>query len=40
LLRGEVAYGSESVMREAEARDQPYRAASWLATAIPIMAYI
>jgi hypothetical protein len=24
LLRGDVAYGSESVMREAEARDQPY----------------
>jgi hypothetical protein len=24
LLRGDVAYGSESVLREAEARDQPY----------------
>jgi hypothetical protein len=24
LLRGDVAYGSESVIREAEARDQPY----------------
>ena len=24
LLRGDVAYGSESVMREAEAREQPY----------------
>ena len=24
LLRGDVAYGSESVMREAETRDQPY----------------
>lgn len=24
LLRGDIAYGSESVMREAEARDQPY----------------
>ena len=25
VLRGDVAYGSESVLREAEARDQPYR---------------
>jgi Transposase DDE domain group 1 len=24
LLRGDIAYGNESVMREAEARDQPY----------------
>ena len=24
LLRGDIAYGSESVLREAEARDQPY----------------
>jgi hypothetical protein len=24
LLRGDVAYGSESVLCEAEARDQPY----------------
>ncbi len=24
LLRGDIAYGSQSVLREAEARDQPY----------------
>ena len=24
LLRGDIAFGNESVLREAEARDQPY----------------
>jgi len=24
LLRGDIAYGNESVLKEAEARDQPY----------------